>query len=42
MQSLGEVKRKSLKIVANFLHLLAILQDWEPKVKADFSEVCKS
>ena len=42
MQSLGEVKRKSLKIVANFLHLMAVLQDWGPKFQADFSEVCKS
>ena len=29
--SLGEVKCKSLKILANFLLLMAILQDWGPR-----------
>ena len=27
--TLGEVKCKSLKIIANFLLLMAILQDWD-------------
>ena len=32
--TLGEFIRKSLKILANFLPLMAILQDWGPKFKS--------
>ena len=34
IQTLDEVKCKSLKILANILHLMAILQDCGPKFKS--------
>ena len=34
LHTLGEVKCKSLKILANFLLLVAILQDWGPKFRS--------